>query len=231
MPPDWGFGNRILFYNNLRQRAAAEGIGWSSIPWKGSEYFEGVSNNVHISGGVSLKPCLGEKFFAWHTMSTRDIFKFKDPNPDQFVPSANVAVHFRGGDFHEWNIDAVLDTEYYINSINSVLNTVNHFYLFTDDESLTSYQTVVKYLKEMGASYSTGENLRSSYINDFKTMTECDYIISSPSTYCICAGFIGRYKKIIHSQKWIDNRVSVNDKFWVDLKNGGNKDYSIWRLV
>ena len=62
-------------------------------------------------------------------------------------------------------------------------------------------------------------------------MAECDYIISSPSTFCICAGFVGRQKKIIHSKKWLENRIKVGDKFWVDLYNGGNEDYSIWRLV
>jgi hypothetical protein len=43
--------------------------------------------------------------------------------------------------------------------------------------------------------------------------------------------WIGKYKKIIHSEKWIISRVAGDDKFWVDLKNGGNEDYSLWRLV
>ena len=81
--------------------------------------------------------------------------------------------------------------------------------------------------------YTHGQNSsdRNNYISDFAKMTECDYIISSPSTFCICAGFVGRQKKIIHSKKWLENRIKVNDKFWVDLYNGGNEDYSIWRLV
>jgi len=62
-------------------------------------------------------------------------------------------------------------------------------------------------------------------------MTECDYIISSPSTFCISAGFVGKNKKIIHSKDWIEKRVSVNDKFWTDLKSGGNDDYSTWRIL
>ena len=30
-------------------------------------------------------------------------------------------------------------------------------------------------------------------------------------------------EEIIHSEKWINSRVAVNDKFWVDLSNGGNE--------
>ena len=62
-------------------------------------------------------------------------------------------------------------------------------------------------------------------------MSECDYIISSPSTFCICAGFIGRQKQIIHSKDWVEYRLSKDDKFWIDLNNGGNEDYSLYRLI
>ena len=230
-PPDWGFGNRILFYNNLRQRAEKDGVSWSCIPWKGSEHFSSITPG-HVSGGVSLQPCLGEKFFEWHTVSTRDIFKFSGVKECLTTKDkVRAAVHFRGGDFHQWNIDAVLKTDYYIESIKLIENEVDEFLIFTDDESLDSYNNVEVYFEDKNIKYDIGDNVRSNYINDFKLMTTCDYIISSPSTYNICAGFIGKHKKIIHSKEWIDNRVNANDKFWVDLSNGGNTDYSIWRLV
>ena len=62
-------------------------------------------------------------------------------------------------------------------------------------------------------------------------MSECDYIISSPSTFCICAGFMGKHKKIIHSENWVKDRVNKVDKFWYDLYNGGNEDYSLYKLI
>ena len=34
-----------------------------------------------------------------------------------------------------------------------------------------------------------------------------------------------------YDKEWINNRVEAQDKFWVDLNNGGNEDYSIWRLM
>ena len=122
---------------------------------------------------------------------------------------------------------------YYMNALSEIENDVQSFYIFTDDETLLSYKTVVEYLKQNNRKVIFGENTsnRNNYIKDFSTISECDYIISSPSTYRIAAGFIGKDKKIIHSENWIHNRVDADDKFWVDLNNGGNSDYSIWRLI
>ena len=62
-------------------------------------------------------------------------------------------------------------------------------------------------------------------------MTDCDVLISSPSTFAICAGFIGKTKDIIHSQKWVDSRVAVDDQFWVDIKNNSSKFYITKKLI
>ena len=62
-------------------------------------------------------------------------------------------------------------------------------------------------------------------------MTECDSIISSPSTFCICAGFIGKNKYIIHSAKWAKDRADKRDKFWSGILQGGNFNYPIGVLV
>lgn len=230
IPPDWGFGNRLLFYNNLRQLAEKENEDWSSIPWEGQQYFLGNMSGSYGAGNKRLDPCLGEKFFEWNTISTRNIFNLKE-NVD--IPNNTAAIHFRGGDFFEWNSDAVLDTQYYMNAIEEVKDMVDHFIIFTDDESLPAYGEVEDYFEEHNISYDIGENNsnRLQYIGDFGMMSSCDYIISSPSTFCICSGFIGKKKKIIHSEKWIKSRVDVGDKFWVDLYGGGNSDYNIWKLT
>ena len=229
-PPDWGFGNRIMYYNNLRQRAELDSIPWSCCPWNGYEYFSGDVLGSDQHGNLSLKPCLGEKFFDCHSISTRSIFELKEKPK---IETESVAIHFRGTDFFGWNPDAVLGEDYYMNALSEIENDVESFYIFTDDETLPSYKGVVEYLNQNNRKVIFGENTanRNNYIKDFSTISECDYIISSPSTYCIAAGFIGKEKKIIHSEKWIHNRVDVDDKFWVDLNNGGNSDYSIWRLV
>ena len=230
IPPDWGFGNRILFYNNLRQLAAKENRDWYCIPWEGLQYFSGDMTGTPRIGTECLEPCLGEKFFEWNTISTRDIFTLSD---EVYHKKRTAAIHFRGGDFFAWNPAAVLDTDYYMNAIEEVVGDVDHFLLFTDDQSLPSYSYVVEHFKSNNISYSVGENTsnRLHYIRDFGMMSSCDYIISSPSTFCVCAGFVGKNKRIIHSGKWLRSRVDVDDKFWVDLNNGGNEDYRVWKEV
>ena len=105
------------------------------------------------------------------------------------------------------------------------------------NKQLSSSSSSLSSLGETSSSenifYYVGENThdRTKYIEDFTTMSQCDIIISSPSTYCISAGFIGKEKKIIHSKEWLDYRVEEDDKFWVDLYNGGNEDYKLWKMV
>ena len=230
IPPDWGFGNRLLYYNNLRQLAHKNNSKWSSVHWEGQQHFHGNMSGSEGNTSFHLQPCLGEKFFEWNSVSTRDIFSL---NEKKNVPKNTAAVHFRGGDFFAWNKDAVLDKNYYLKAVEEIKNQVDHFIIFTDDESLDSYNEVEMYFEDNDISYDIGQNSsnRFEYIEDFSTMSSCDYIISSPSTYCVCAGFIGTKKKIIHSEDWIKNRVEAEDTFWVDLHNGGNDDYRIWKLI
>ena len=223
-----GFGNRIFYYNNLRQLAEREGEPWSCVRWEGHQHFKGDMLNGSQIGNHSLNLCLGERFFEWGSVSTRSIFELKE-KPQ--VENNSTAIHFRGTDFFQWNPNAVLNEEYYLNAIDEVPSET--FYLFTDDQNLTSYKSVVQHLEKKSKKIVVGVNTanREHYIQDFCTMSECDYIISSPSTYCICAGFVGKKKKIIHSKNWVGDRVNNEDKFWIDLYDGGNEDYSIWRLI
>lgn len=224
--PNCGFGNRILYYYNLRQEAHRRDYEFGCVPWDGYQFFEGNMLGSEVGGWDSLGFCLGEKFYSYNGISTRDVFKLKE-KPTVSEPTC--AIHFRGTDFHQWNINAVLGFDYYYDSIEEVKESVDSFALFTDDSNLPSFTMVKEHLSSQGINFTEGgwEN----YINDFSFMSECDYIISSPSTFCICAGFIGKKKKIIHSKKWVEDQASQNDKFWVDLLNGGNEDYSAWRFV
>jgi len=231
MPSDWGFGNRILYFNNLVQLAAKDFSNrWCCFPWDGYKMFSGEMWTIEKPPTHNLPPCLGEVFFDWNTIPTRDVFKLKIK---KYVKGISVAIHFRGTDFHEWNNNAILSGNYYIEAIESIRNRVSNIIIFTDDETLPAFGLVKEHLQKEKISYSLGENTndRSKYAYDFNTMTECDYIISSPSTFCICAGFIGKEKKIIHNKEWVESRARLKDKFWLDLYNGGNKDYSIWRLI
>jgi hypothetical protein len=231
--PHWGFGNRVIYYNNLRQMAIQMKDDWSCCPWEGHQHFEGDLLNGNVLGEVELLPCLGENFFQIHNISTRSIFTLKNKPK---VKQGACAIHFRGKDFHSWNIKAVLPESYYYNSIKEVIKECSCFILFTDDLSLPSFKGVSEMLEQIGLPFKIGgqsgtERYNNTYIEDFAEMSECDYIISSPSTFCISAGFIGKNKKIIHSREWVNERASSGDTFWADLLHGGNEDYNIWKLV
>ncbi len=232
--PTCGFGNRILYYYNLRQMAHKLNCEFLCAPWEGYQYFQGNLLGTHRpirnEQYKNLDFCLAEKFYDYNGLPTRDVFKLKlSPVLDENT----CAVHFRGTDFHQWNPESILSSDYYLRSIEETKNFINTYILFTDDYTLDSFIKVEKYLKDNKIKYFLGKNTsdRMDYISDFSIMTECDYIISSPSTFCISAGFVGKNKKIIHSKDWIEKRVSVNDKFWTDLKSGGNDDYSTWRIL
>ena len=231
--PHCGFGNRILYYNNLRQSTANDSF--YSVPWEGMEHFKGnligdvATDGTDIISDVTFTTfpfCLGELFFRNRNIPTRDIFKLKSKPT---IEGKSVAIHFRGTDFFSWNPDAVLDADYYLNALEEV--DADKYYLFTDDLTLPSYQRVLQELQGKIVIEGNSRSARTNYIQDFSTMTECDYIISSPSTFCICAGFIGKHKKIIHSEKWVKDRVQKVDNFWYDLYNGGNEDYSLYKLI
>jgi hypothetical protein len=229
--PRWGFGNRVLYFNNLVQLAHRDFSGkWKCIPWEGHQLFEGnMLGLIEEESTHNIEPSLGELFFDNHTVSTRTIFKMKKKYN---IPKNTVAIHFRGTDFHQWNPVAILCEDYYTKAINSI-EDIDSVILFTDDVSLPSFHSVKLFLEKEGIQYECGDNTsnRDMYFDDFGKMTECDYIISSPSTFCICAGFVGKNKKIIHSKRWMHSRMQVDDKFWVDLYNGGNEDYNIWKLI
>ena len=103
--PGWGFGNKVIYYNNLRQLAFMKNQEWSCPPWDGHQYFVGDLLNGSQKGDEKLDPCLGENFFKWNKVPTRTIFKLKLKHD---VPLKTCAIHFRGTDFYQWNINACL---------------------------------------------------------------------------------------------------------------------------
>ncbi len=243
------FGNKLLHYNNLVQIAKSINVEWDSVPYTEYSSLE-LSNtfnsnqlldltsidsktnfsSLNPSFDYALKPCLGELFFKF-TSPTRGIFKPKSNSLNNDL--INIGIHFRGGDFHTWNSESILSTEYYIESIKYLHKPNNKYILFTDDLHLKSYTDVQKYLNDNRYDFELGIATFGDYhfINDFFQLCDCDYIISSPSTFAICAGFMGKEKEIIHSKKWVESRVAKNDEFWVGVAKGGNNNYKVKNLI
>ncbi len=229
-----GFGNKVLYYNNMRQLAEKHGVGYACPPWEGLAVFDLPLENITQTEPKYLPFCLGEKYFEWKTISTRDIFKFTVEEPPLIKNSC--AVHFRGTDKFRVDKDAIYvgqKTQYYLDAIDRLKEEVNHFYIFTDDLEMDQFKAVVERLKELKLGYSFGDNTwdREYFAEDFVRMSHCDYMISSPSTFNIVAGMVGKNKKIIHSKEWLDNRKTKNDRFWVELLENQDQDYSVWELI
>lgn len=198
------------------------------------EVVDAISKNKII---ILEPPILGDLFYDYLFTNPNNCIKIKEEyklsNLDKNDEITNVAIHFRGTDFESWNKDAILDINYYLNAIDFIKEKETKnliFHLFTDDLSLDSYKKVIKYLHSQKFMYKLG-NMSQEAIFDFYTMSECDIIISSPSTFSIWAGIIGKEKKIIHSEKWINNRINFDDKFWIDLKKSNSDIYKLWSTL
>lgn len=176
------------------------------------------------------------------------LFDFKDSNPAVFVcikdkyknvafedDKIAVGVHFRGTDFAEWNEKASLCSSYYIEALSQIGNILGKdtykVHLFTDDIKFETYVETVEYLNKNEIDYQE-ESRQSSFIRDFVLLSQCDYMVSSPSTFAIVAGVLGKEnKKIIHNKSWVDYCVENDENFWVDIKESNLSYYHIMSLV
>lgn len=180
-------------------------------------------------------PMLGEVFFDYTQFPPRDFINVKHAFKIPFAFEANgktvVGLHFRGTDFKTWNKHASLAPDYYIQAIDfcraQLKNESLVFVLFTDDVLFETYVVVKNYLQSLGANVQLNETKRTA-IYDFYQLSMCDIIISSPSTFAIWAGCVGKAKKIIHSKQWLAYAAGRDDTFWKKLVAGGNQFYSLW---
>lgn len=251
------FGNKLLGLNNLIQLSHFYKQDYNFTPFNGLEIFDIKTNeyynephekididmltknkdNIILDNDKTyyLEPCLVELFHEFNKISTYDIFKIKEPIKHS---KKVVGIHYRGTDFKVWDDKCILPFEYYKNSIDFTIEDINDdfmFILFSDDASLDSFNKSIEYLKSLGKEYQLGKI--NDYLSDFKALSECDYIISSPSTFCITASFCGKKnKKIIHSHDFIinykNNTSYFRDIFWKNLLDfNQNSDYIIYKLI
>ena len=196
-----------------------------------------IEQNDQGKNIVFSSPMLGDVFFDYLFFDPNQFIRIKkeyrlefDFDPEDKIV---IGLHFRGTDFPAWNPNAVLEYEYYETALNHCLG---HFHnkeivivAFTDDRQFPAYINTVDYLKSLPAiTLYFGDKDRYP-IYDFYQMTQCDVLISSPSTYAIFAGILGKKKKIIHSKKWLDYTIDRNNIFWTKLIETDNPYYSLWR--
>lgn len=177
------------------------------------------------------------------------LLEFEDDDPGQYIhikekyiiglsyddSKINIALHFRGTDFKEWNEKASLGYSYYKDAIEFCVQELGadniRFLLFTDDNGFETFVQTTNYLQEKGYEYVPGSQ-DNFFIHDFITMSQCDVIVSSPSTFAIMATVIGKKgKRVIHNQQWMQYCLERNDTFWVQANENSNPYYHIWKTI
>lgn len=272
------FGNRILQYNSLMQISTLLNTSASCVTWEGHDFFTNLvteqpsdNNQVILTWDSVLGTdnlyeteadyyiddpayCLHNVFHKLTKVDPRKFFEIKEIYK-KHLPSdkIHVGVHLRGGDIlgadgnHGREIHY---PKYYIDSISLVESQFEniHYHVCTDDFSFESFLETIEFLKDKRLSFTIGSD--TDLFGDFSTLSECDVLIASSSTFVVCAGFIGKEnKKIIHSQDWINKNLvhepwhkkedpdhirkwqMTFDDFWIDVYNNNNKFYKAWRFV
>jgi hypothetical protein len=271
------FGNRVLQYNALVQLAAELGHEASCVAWEGNEIFKNMEThktsskpNKHLTWkdisflmplghfppdlDYTIGPyCIHNVFWQVSKRDPREFFEINDKyRVELSKEKTHVGIHLRGTDIIEDDGNhgrEVHPPDYYKRAIDFVEensdNTIYH--ICTDDRTFPSYKETIAYLDEKGLPYELGS---TEQFVDFSTLTECDIIIATSSTFVVCAAMIGKKdKKVIHWEGW--KNLCVNhvpwhkvedpphirewqmsfDNFWVNLFTEETPYYNLWRVL
>ena len=193
-------------------------------------------------------------FFHLTHKDPREFFHINN-NYKKILPTdkLNIGIHLRGADILGGDRNhgrEIHKPEYYKKSIDLIESKFDNtkYYVCTDDLNFNSYKDTITYLEYKNCQYGRGDI--NNYFEDFSTLSECDILIASSSTFVICAGFLGKpYKKIIHSKEWVNKNLNHTlwhpqgdppdvrkfqqtfDQFWIDLYNEDNDFYNVWKWV
>ncbi len=263
------FGNQILHYNTLTQLGKTYNMNVSCDDWIGNKYFKNLNinnNNLNIDNEITWdnlnidnnnnytieQYCLHNVYYKVTKYDPRLFFELKDEYKIKLDKNiTHIGIHMRGGDKKQKKRlnREIFPASYYINSIKYIEQNIKEnkkYYLCTDDIKFDTYIKTLEYLKNNNFNYELGDI--NNYIYDFALLSECNILISSVSTFAVCAGFIGKQnKKIIHYNKWFDKTLKYDmgngientndwvksfDDFWNYIYNHNNCPYYIiWKFL
>lgn len=200
-------------------------------------FLEEVISLVSSGTWVSFKgPLLGEVLARFARIDSRELTALTAAQCSRHLleaASKNVlALHFRAGDFRQWEPDAILPAEYYIAAMDSVSGLSPdswHVRLCLDDRKHPALEEVENHLSSRGFSLSEVE-CPNPFRCDLAAMAEAGVLVSSPSTFALVAGLLGA-PRVIHSKKWVENRLSREEEFWRQIGQGAFPGYSLETLV
>lgn len=201
-----------------------------SMPW--DSFIDAVKSNTSSGKNVVIPPgIMGNRFFDAIYLDPREIFQLKSESLDLSAKFENdakirIGIHFRGQDYAAWDKEAVMDASYYSSALD-YLSTVVDFkdvdlQLITDDPNHDTCREITRY---WNVKYGSFENPQSDFFN----LSQCDYLISSPSSFVFWASALGREKKVIYSKRWVDYKIEKGDIYWTKLRAGVSPLFGIYK--
>ena len=203
-----------------------------SLPW---ETFVDSVHSLTASGkNVVLPPgIMGNRFFDVTYLNPKDMIRLNSEsveitNKFREVKQVRVGIHFRGADYSSWDSNAVMDPSYYLDALDYLSQQVDFntadLSLITDDPE---HRTCREISKRWNCTYGSFRNPSSDFFN----LSQCDYIISSPSSFVFWASAFGKEKKMIYSKKWLDYKTGNGDMYWTKLRAGLSPFFQIYQEI
>lgn len=167
-----------------------------------------IGERLQIGNDVTIPPdLLGEGFETYSFLHPRELISLKKYRDYGYLANS-VALHFRGTDFLEWNPVALMNADFYMESIYTLGLSHLDINIFSDDLESTTVRHLVKYLPKSRIFP------KSSLANTFSALSQHGHIIASPSTFSLWAALLGSPSSLTISRKWIDAMVNAGDNFW-----------------
>ncbi len=195
-----------------------------------------VRELLHKPSMVTLRgPLLGEVLARCAVIDSRALTKLKarlcGHHQRERRNQALVTFHLRGGDFAQWNPEAILQVDYYLDAYHLLEKRIDGHLLriCSDDPTHPALLPLRRELLSRKFKVSRPD-CSSPFRCDLAAMSQSQYLISSPSTFAMTAGLLGE-AQIVHSARWVANRVERGELFWQKVQNNRLIGYPVIGLV
>jgi hypothetical protein len=191
------------------------------------KFIEEIDRVLLKGDRVYFKPgILGSVFFDFLWEDPKVFFRI--PKPKLVVRPNPIVLHFRGRDFSSWDINAIMEENYYLNAIKycqgQIGTDMNNLILLTDEPKHKTVKGILNSMPDIKLS-------SCSELEDLDIMANADFLISSPSTFSIWGKILSKKAKLIMNQNWLDYKCNLGDKFWKDLRKSENPILAIHKEI
>lgn len=126
--------------------------------------------------------------------------------------SNNIALHFRGKDFLDWDKTAIMSPDFYFEALSTIKNLKSKsIVIFTDDPG---HETIRHLRQELSGSLIVSSQ---NYHFDFWRLSTFGTLISSPSTFAMWAGMLGQRTHLILRKSWLEERIEKQETYWMNV--------------